>query len=238
MTNIAECPECGKRYKVPHFEKEWSCKNCEVALLPEYDIEDEEYIEEPAAEEEEEEEEEHETVAPRRSRSFGKGGLSDAEQREFRKRSREAGQKAASRRNLIVGIGLFVLVFGGGGTIFAMTRGRAVETAVKEFRIAWNQGNYEQAAQLAQKEQVSTWIENFTTLDKREGWNKQPPSLAKHMYLIDDMPSADFVHKKPNGKRRGAVLVVYASSGGPLMVEFARRQGAWCLTGLDFSRYR
>jgi hypothetical protein len=36
MPHIASCPECRKKYKVPHLEKEWRCKTCKVALeLPE-----------------------------------------------------------------------------------------------------------------------------------------------------------------------------------------------------------
>ena len=31
--NIAECPSCQKRFKVPHFDKVWQCKSCQVALV-------------------------------------------------------------------------------------------------------------------------------------------------------------------------------------------------------------
>ncbi len=33
MSNIAQCPDCNKKYKVPHLDKEWKCKACGVALL-------------------------------------------------------------------------------------------------------------------------------------------------------------------------------------------------------------
>ncbi len=32
MTAIATCPECVKRYRVPHTRKEWRCKACDVPL--------------------------------------------------------------------------------------------------------------------------------------------------------------------------------------------------------------
>ncbi|MDF1836333.1 MAG: hypothetical protein P1V35_00560 [Planctomycetota bacterium] len=227
MTHIAECPECGKKYKVPHFDKEWSCKVCEVALLSEEEFEEEyDEPEEPAATEEE--------SAPRRRASARNGGLTDADQRDFRRRAREASQQAAKRRNIIVAIGFLILIFGGGGTMYAMTRGRAVEATVEQFRKAWNQGDFVAAAQLAQKGNEAKWVKNFERRSKRMGWEDKPPTLGKHMYLIDGMPSEDFVPKRPNGKRRGAVLVGYDAGERTLIAEFARRQGDWCLTGMDY----
>jgi ribosomal protein L37AE/L43A len=36
MSNVAQCPECKKKYKVPHLDKAWQCKACNVPLtLPE-----------------------------------------------------------------------------------------------------------------------------------------------------------------------------------------------------------
>lgn len=231
MSNIAECPECGKKYKVPHFDKEWSCKVCQVALYPEDEFEEE-------LEEEFEESENAEVEpAPRRRQSSPGGGLSDADQRDFRRRAREASQKAANRRNLIVGIGFLLLVFGGGGTMYAMTRGRSVQTVVDQFRVAWNAGNYEAASALAKKGNEVKWAQNFERRDKRAGWNGTPPKLEKHMYLIDGMPSEKFVSKKLDGSRRGAVLVAFDAGVQTLIVEFARRQGDWCLTGMDYRAY-
>ncbi|MCP5023128.1 MAG: hypothetical protein GY930_15325 [bacterium] len=123
--------------------------------------EDEMVFEEPEAESEQ--------TTPRGSRRSKGGTLSNSEQREFRKRARMASQKAASRRNLLVGIGLLILVLGGGGTIYAMTRGRPVETVVEQFRIAWNQGNYLQASQLAQEDKALRWAEVFDRRDKAHG---------------------------------------------------------------------
>ncbi len=225
MPNIAECPDCGKRYKVPHFDNEWYCKVCEVALL----AEDGTVFEEPEAESEQ--------AAPREPVSSKGCALSNSEQRDFRKRARMASQKAASRRNWLVGIGLLILVFGGGGTIYAMTRGRPVETVVDQFRIAWNEGNYQQASQLAPEDKVLRWAEVFDRRDKAHGWNGKPPTLGKHLYLIDDTPSEEFVSKKANGKYRGAVLVTYESESGFLIVEFARRQGDWCFVAMDVGDY-
>lgn len=225
MPNTAECPDCGKRYKVPHFDNEWYCKVCEVALL----AEDGTVFEEP--------ETESEQPAPHGSQRSNRGALSNSEQRDFRKRAREASQKASGRRNLIVGIGLLILVFGGGGTIFAMTRGRPVEVVVDLFRVAWNQGNYQQAAQLAQKDKVNRWAEALHHRDMTQGWNGKPPALGKHMYQIDGVPSTSFVTNKPNGKRRGAVLVSFEGGSGFLTVEFAKRLGDWCFVGLDTGNY-
>ncbi len=33
MSQIAECPECSKKYKVPHLDKAWQCKACAVPLI-------------------------------------------------------------------------------------------------------------------------------------------------------------------------------------------------------------
>jgi hypothetical protein len=221
MVHIADCPECGKRYKVSHLDKIWSCKACEVALIPEDEEIDTEF--EPAEDERD----------PEDTRGVA---LSKEDQREFRKRAREASYKAAKRRNILVAIGLFALIFGGGGTMFAMTRGRSVEKAAELFREAWNQGSYAAAAQLATKEQVPQWVERLENRDRRFEWNGTPPTLGRYLFDIDGTASETFQAKKPNGKNRGAVLVSYMTEdSGFLTVEFRRIQGAWTLAAMDYT---
>ncbi len=33
MSNVAQCPDCKKKYKVPHTDKTWQCKVCQVPLI-------------------------------------------------------------------------------------------------------------------------------------------------------------------------------------------------------------
>ena len=42
MSLLATCPDCHKKYRVPHADKEWRCKACDVPL----ELEESEVVEE------------------------------------------------------------------------------------------------------------------------------------------------------------------------------------------------